>query len=101
LDGRLLSSQSEQFKKLSKSSDWLEKVHFVFGHVNRLNVCLPKQSAHFRTKLSTLAGCWLSSFLVPFAPEMTSAGIILPMSMLLVGEFGTIDESPTTSGDTE
>jgi len=25
LDGRLLSSQSEQFKKYSKSSDWLEK----------------------------------------------------------------------------
>jgi len=43
LEGRLLSShQSEQFKKLSKSSDWLEKSglpksHFVFGHVNRLN----------------------------------------------------------------
>jgi len=25
LEGRLLSSQSEQFKKYSKSSDWLEK----------------------------------------------------------------------------
>jgi len=26
LKGRLLSSQSEQFKKYSKSSDWLEKI---------------------------------------------------------------------------
>jgi len=25
LEGRLLSSQSEQFKKYSKSSDWMEK----------------------------------------------------------------------------
>jgi len=25
LEGRLLSSQSEQFEKCSKSSDWLEK----------------------------------------------------------------------------
>jgi len=25
LEGRLLTSQSEQFKKYSKSSDWLEK----------------------------------------------------------------------------
>jgi len=25
LEGRLLSSQSEQFEKLSKNSDWLEK----------------------------------------------------------------------------
>jgi len=25
LEGRLLSSQSEQFKKFSKSSDWLKK----------------------------------------------------------------------------
>jgi len=25
LEGQLLSSQSEQFKKFSKSSDWLEK----------------------------------------------------------------------------
>jgi len=25
LEGRLLSSQSEQFEKFSKSSDWLEK----------------------------------------------------------------------------
>jgi len=25
LEGRLLSSQSEQFKKFSKRSDWLEK----------------------------------------------------------------------------
>jgi len=25
LEGRFLSSQSEQFKKFSKSSDWLEK----------------------------------------------------------------------------
>jgi len=26
LEGRLLSSQSEQFKKYSESSDWLEKI---------------------------------------------------------------------------
>jgi len=26
LKGRLLSNQSEQFKKYSKSSDWLEKI---------------------------------------------------------------------------
>jgi len=41
LGSRLLSSQSGQFKKTSKSFDWLEKVsslksHFVFGHENRL-----------------------------------------------------------------
>jgi len=49
LEGRLLTSQSEQFKKYSKSSDWLEKKaltgwkkpafqksHFCFDHVNRL-----------------------------------------------------------------
>jgi len=29
VEGRLLSSQSEQFKRYSKSSDWLEKSHFV------------------------------------------------------------------------
>jgi len=39
LEGRLLSSQSEQFKKHSKVSDWLEKrlrpqkSHFCFYHV--------------------------------------------------------------------
>jgi len=33
LEGRLLSSQSEQFEKFSKSSDWLEK--------NRLYMPLP------------------------------------------------------------
>jgi len=41
LKGRLLSSQSEQFKNYSKSSDWLEKSqksHFCFDHVNRLNI---------------------------------------------------------------
>jgi len=41
LEGRLLFNQSEQFKKFSKSSDWLEKAgppksHFCFDHVNRL-----------------------------------------------------------------
>jgi len=36
LEGRLLSSQSEQLKKYSKSSDCLEKSHFCFDHVNRL-----------------------------------------------------------------
>jgi len=43
LEGRLLSSQSEQSKKFSKSPDWLEKTgppkrHFCFDHVNRLIV---------------------------------------------------------------
>jgi len=39
LEGRLLSSQSEQSKKFSKSLDWLEKSrpskksHFWFDHV--------------------------------------------------------------------
>jgi len=42
LESWLLSNQSEQFKKLLKSSDWLDKKpafsksHLVFGHVNRL-----------------------------------------------------------------
>jgi len=42
LESRLLSSQSEQFKMYSISSDWLEKSrlfeksHFCFDHVNRL-----------------------------------------------------------------
>jgi len=40
LEGRLLSSQSEQFKKNSNSSDWKKvgppKNHFCFDHVNRL-----------------------------------------------------------------
>jgi len=35
LGGRLLSCQSEQFKKFSKSSDWLEKSQFCFDYVNR------------------------------------------------------------------
>jgi len=44
LEGRLLSSQSEQSEKFSKSSDWLEKKsalqksHFCSDHVNRLNI---------------------------------------------------------------
>jgi len=39
LESRLLSSQSEQFEKFSKSSDWLEKSRpskksrFCFDHV--------------------------------------------------------------------
>jgi len=42
LGGRLLSSQSKQSEKFSKSPDWLEKKlalqksHFCFDHVNRL-----------------------------------------------------------------
>jgi len=44
LEGRLLSSQSEQFEKFSKSSDWLDKSrpskkaisHVCFDHVKRL-----------------------------------------------------------------
>jgi len=42
LEGRLLSSQSEQSEKFSKSSDCLEKAgppksHSCFDHVNKLN----------------------------------------------------------------
>jgi len=42
LEGRLLSSQSEQSDKFSKSPDWLEKNRpskkpLLFDHVNRLN----------------------------------------------------------------
>jgi len=36
VEGRLLRSQSDQFKKYSKISDWLKKSHFCFNHVNRL-----------------------------------------------------------------
>jgi len=41
LDGRFLSSQSEQSEKFSKIPDWLEKIRlskklFCFDHVNRL-----------------------------------------------------------------
>jgi len=41
VESRLLSSQSDQFKKYSKSSDWLKKAgplksHFCFDHVHRL-----------------------------------------------------------------
>jgi len=40
LEGQLLSSQSEQCEKFSKSPDWLEKSrppknHFWFDHVNK------------------------------------------------------------------
>jgi len=44
MEGRLLSSQSEQSEKFSKIPDWLEKSrpskksHFCFDHVNRLIV---------------------------------------------------------------
>jgi len=43
LEGRLLSSQSEQLKKYSKNFDWLEKIrHFkkphCVDHVNRLYI---------------------------------------------------------------
>jgi len=43
LEGRLLSNQSKQFKKYTKSSDWLEKSRpfkksSCFDYVNRLNV---------------------------------------------------------------
>jgi len=46
LEGWLLSSQSEQSEKFSKSLDWLEKSrpskksHFCFNRVNRLLACL-------------------------------------------------------------
>jgi len=33
VEGRLLSSQLEQFKRYSKSFDRLEKSHFCFDHV--------------------------------------------------------------------
>jgi len=50
LDGRLLSIQSEQFKKYSKSSDWKKagppKSHFCFDHVNRLYVDSSKQAIY-------------------------------------------------------
>jgi len=43
VEGWLISSQSEQFKRYSKSSDWLEKVGhlkrpllFWSDHINRL-----------------------------------------------------------------
>jgi len=47
LEGRLLPSQSEQFKKYSKSTDWQEKSRpskkaAFFDHVNRLNVTMSK-----------------------------------------------------------
>jgi len=38
LEGWLLSSQSEQSKRFSKSSDWLEKSHLCFDHVNKIHV---------------------------------------------------------------
>jgi len=43
LEGRFLLSQSEQFKKYCKSSDWLEKAgppksHYCFDHVSRLKI---------------------------------------------------------------
>jgi len=43
LEGRLLTSRSEQSEKFSKILDWLkkkpalQKSHFCFDHVNRLN----------------------------------------------------------------
>jgi len=45
LEGQLLSSQSEQFKKYLKSSNCQEKAgppksHYCFGHVNRLYMAL-------------------------------------------------------------
>jgi len=58
LEGRLLSSQSEQFEKISKSSDLLEKIRpskkaTCFDYVNRLNVCKGISQLHdqiFTTK---------------------------------------------------
>jgi len=49
LEGWLLSSQSEQLKKLSRSSDWLEKANhpkkpLLFWTWNRLLACLHDQS---------------------------------------------------------
>jgi len=51
LEGRLLSSQSEQSKKFLKSPDWLKKAgppksHFCFDHVNRLIVLLKLDFYH-------------------------------------------------------
>jgi len=49
LEGWLLSSQSEQSEKLSKSSDWLEKrlalqkSHFCFDHVLKQAKSSPPQ----------------------------------------------------------
>jgi len=54
LEGRLLSSQSEQSKKFSKSPDWLEKKLalrkscFYFDHVNRLFVSCKSWGLRFR-----------------------------------------------------
>jgi len=49
LEGRLLSSQSEQFNKYSKSSGWQKKRLSYFGHVNRLHVL---QYFHLSGKLA-------------------------------------------------
>jgi len=54
LEGGFLSSQSEQFNKYSKSSDWLEKIrpskkiHFCFIHVNRLTVAYKNCQSIFK-----------------------------------------------------
>jgi len=62
LEGRLLSSQSKQFKKFSKSPDWLEKSrpvqnsHFCFDHVNRLYK--NKQRARARSRLFFVLLTW-------------------------------------------
>jgi len=54
LEGRLLSSQSEQFKKYSKSSDWLKKSRFCFNHVNRLMVALVSRTTPEEQKLTIM-----------------------------------------------
>jgi len=58
LEGRILSSQSEQSERFSKTSDWLEKSRPLkkpplYDHVNRLYM--------FKTKEAFLEGRLLSS----------------------------------------
>jgi len=62
LQGWLLSSQSEQLKKYSKTSGWLEKAgpqksHFCFDHVNRLYMCRRIQDVQVvQTKQKVIVG---------------------------------------------
>jgi len=56
LEGRLLSSQSEQFKKFSKSSDRLEKSHFCFDHVNKLKILRHEAGRMFDVRVSRVRG---------------------------------------------
>jgi len=70
LEGRFLSIQSKQFKKLPKSSDWLEKIrlskkHFIFGYVNRLIETMPL-SLHFMKRIKVISQNFLKSKLYLF-----------------------------------